>query len=229
MSGYCSNLQDLVEEWGKAFSKHHGTTWKWVDLHASCPKMKDDQKHKINARVENVRYKGDEKVIDLPGIVDMDSTTNDASTVHKSTFKRSKSTTSSFTWTMKEGIDIGIFLEFNVGVAPVASATTTITADVSVETTQSKSKTKTETWEVDRDVDVPAHTKMDIIWTIHQKQYSAKFYADVILNGYVAIWNDDKIDINHPGGKDEKIDINPLEERMFTFSILFHFQRCSCK
>ena len=154
----------------------------------------------IGAKAVNVHYKGQGVAIDLPGMVVTD--TNDTSLQQKSTFKNAKTTTSSFTWTTTEAISVGISLEFGVGVPPIASAKTTITTTISFESMQSKTETETETWEIDREVIVPPHTQMDMTWTITEKQSSATFYADIILTGYIAIWNADKVDVNNPGGGD---------------------------
>ena len=202
MSQYVSDLSDLAKQWGNAFSQHHGTTCELTDLHATHHRMANYQKYKIGAKVANVHYKGQGVAIDLPGVVVTDTVENDTSLQQKSTFKNAKTTTSSFTWTTTEAISVGISLEFGVGVPPIASAKTTITTNISFESTQSKTETETETWEIDREVIVPPHTQMDMTWTITEKQSSVTFYADIILTGYIAIWNAHKIDINNPGGGD---------------------------
>lgn len=199
---YVSDLQDLAQKWGNAFSKHYGTTCRWVDLHATRLEMAQYQQYKIAAKVTNVRYKRSGTAIDMPGVVVTDTTINDTSLVQKSIFKHTKSTTSTFTWTVKETISIGFSLTFTVGVPPECSSTATITANISVDSTQSDTKTEKEDWEIDRNVAVPPHTEVDMTWTINEKQSSATFHAYIILTGYIAIWNDDKIDINNPGGGD---------------------------
>ena len=203
MSEYVSNLQILAQQWGDKFSQHYGTTCKWIDLHATNRDMANYQQYKIAAKVTNVHYLGNGTAIDMPGIVVTDTTTNDTSLEQDSVFKHTKTTTSSFTWSMKETISIGFSLSFTVGVPEVASATTSMTTDLSLESTQGQTKTESQSWEIDRNVKVPAQTRMDMVWTITQKQSSATFYADVILTGYIAIWNNDKIDVNNPGGSDK--------------------------
>ena len=203
MTQYVSDLQDLANEWGKAFSKHYGTTCKWVDLHAKRSEMEKYKKYKISAKSENARYEGQGDSLELPGIVTTDSVNNDSSVQQSVTFKYSKTTTSSFTWTLKEGIKVGIKVEFAVGVPPVASAKTTLSTEMSFEATQSKTESESVTWSIDRNVVIPPRSEMDMIWTIKQKAVSAKFYADIILGGYFAIWNKDKIDVNRPGGNDK--------------------------
>lgn len=164
--------------------------------------MAQYQQYKIGATVTNVHYQGTGTAIDMPGIVITDETVNDTSLVQKSVFKRSKSTTSTFTWTVHKAINVGISLTQKVGVPIVSSSTVNISASVSFDSTKSSTQTETQDWEINREVSVPPRTKVDMSWTINEKQSSATFYADIILTGYLAIWNNDKIDPNNPGGDD---------------------------
>ncbi len=202
-SQHISDLQDLAQQWGDAFSKHFGTTCRWVDLLATRPEMTQYQKYKIGAKVTNVSYEGSGTAIDMPGIVVTDQTINDTSLVQTSIFKHTKSTSSTFTWTIEEAISVGISLTVKIGVPLVCSATTNITANISFDSTQSDTKTETQDWEIDRQVSVPPRTQVDMTWTINEKQSSATFHGDVVLTGYVAIWNNDKIDVNNPDGGDK--------------------------
>lgn len=204
MTEHVNDLYSLAKQWGERFSKEHGTSCKWVDLHASRKDMHEYKQHKISSRVTNVRYVPKESIYkDLPGTIITDSVTNDTSLEQESTFKRSKTTSSSFTWGMKESLSIGYSEKLQVGVPDAETTTTTLSVDLTLESTQSQTKTETKTWEIDRDVRVPAKTKVDMTWTISQKEVTATFYADVILTGQIAIWNKDKIDINHPDNKDK--------------------------
>lgn len=101
---------------------------------------------------------------------------------------------------MDKAIDVGISITQKVGVPLVSSTTTNISADISFDSTKTNTKTETQAWEIDREVSVPPHTQVDMSWTINEKQSTATFYADVVLTGYIAIWNNDKIDFNNPGG-----------------------------
>lgn len=165
--------------------------------------MAQYQQYKIAAEASNFSYEGNGTAIDMPGVVVTDQTINDTSLVQKSIFKHTKSTTSTFTWTVKEAIDVGISVSVTAGVPLVCSSTTKITADISFDSTQSKTETETQSWEIDREVSVPPRTEVDMTWTINEKQSSATFHADIVLTGYIAIWNNKKIDINNPGGDDK--------------------------
>ena len=200
MTQCVSDLQSLANQWGNAFSKSHGTTCKWVDLHAKDRQMSPYQQYKIEAQVTNVRYESSGTAIDMPGIVVSDTTTNDSSVQQESVFKRTESLTSSFTWTMKEAIKVGLNLSAQVEIPPVV-AKANLNAEISFEAAESSTKTETQTWEIDQPIHIPARSKMDMIWTIIEKQSLATFCGDIILTGYFAIWNNDKIDIHKGADK----------------------------
>lgn len=203
MSQYLSDLQSLAQQWGAKFSEHYGTTCEWIDLHAANSAMAKYQQYKIAARMTNLRYEGSGTAVDLPGIVVSDTTTNDTTLKQKSVFKHTTSTLTSFTWSVKVGINVGISISVTVGVPPIASSTTKISANFSFDSKVSKTVSEKETWEIDREVLVPRHTRMDMTWTISEKESTATFYSDIVITGYIAIWNKDKIDVNDPGGNDK--------------------------
>ena len=202
MTKYVSNLQDLANQWGREFSKRHGTTCKWVDLHAKQHDMAKYQQNKIAAKVANVRYEEKGTTIDVPGAVITDDYTNNSSSDQSSTFKYNNSTSNSFSWSLNEGIDVGIAVKFAVGVPPIVAGSTTLSTNISFEATQSKTESETKAWSIDRNIIARPRTKIDMIWTIKQQKSSATFHADIIMTGHFAIWNNDKIDVHNPGGSD---------------------------
>ena len=125
-----------------------------------------------------------------------DTTFNNSNVTQKSTFKQSKSVTNSFTWPKMESRCHlqSAFQELHL--EPLKK----MSMDMSISSTQSQTKSETRTWEISREVTMPPKSKIVMTWTINEKESSAIFYADVVLTGYVATWNKDKIDVNNPSG-----------------------------
>lgn len=195
MSSYVSNLEDVIKSWGNAVAKQYGTSLAGIQMqydpsaaHTSDPPLK--------FKVTNVHYTGQGDCSDLPGLVITDTTTNGTDLKQTSVFKRTESTTATFTWTMKEAISVGISLEFGVDVPPVASAKTTITANISVSSTQSSTKTATQSWEIDRNVTVPPRSRVDMTWSIIEKEVQANFECDVVITNYVWVTFSDPVALN---------------------------------
>lgn len=198
-----SNFGDLCRSLGKAIAKDFGTSLKWVDLHASNPDMRNYQQYQIRVEVTNVHYSDNTNVTPMPGFTFEDQTKNYSDKPVKTVFKKSHETTTSFTWSLTEAIELGMSVEFEVGVPPIASAKTTLSAKISVSSTQAKTETEKETWSIDKEVTTSPHYEGKMKWTIVQKKYDATFYADVNIMDYVAFWFNHKIDLNNKGGNDK--------------------------
>ena len=187
MSSYVSNLLEVITIWGNEFAKRNGTGNKLLGIKMQYNPSGMPHDPPLSFRVTNVHYTDKGTGSDLPGFVVTDSEINDTELQQNSVFKRTESTTSTFTWTMKEAISVGISLEFDVGVPPIASAKTTISAKISVSSTQSSTKTETQSWEIDRNVAVPPRTRVDMKWSIIKKKIQANFECDVVITKYVLV------------------------------------------
>ena len=98
---------------------------------------------------------------------------------------------------MKDSVNVGSYLDFEIGVPPIASATTNITERIPVCPTQSVTKQETQDWEIDRNVIVPPHTRVDMTWAIKKKKIEATFTVDVIITNSVWVTFKDKVNPNN--------------------------------
>ena len=195
MSSYVSNLEDVIKSWGNEIAKRKGTSLDDIQMQYD-PSAEETSHLPLSFKVTNVHYTGQGDSSDLPGLVITDATTNDTDVKQTSVFKRTESTTATFTWTMTEAISVGISLEFAVGVPPIASAKTTITTNISVSSTQSSTKTETQGWEIDRNVTVPPKSRVDMTWTIIEKNIQGNFKCDVVITNNVLVTFEDDVNLN---------------------------------
>ena len=141
MSAYVSNLEDVIKSWGDAFAKRNGTSLVGIQMQYNPSK----QPIPLNFKVTNVHYTGQGDSSPLPGLVITDTTTNNTDIQQTSEFKWTKSTTSTFTWTIKEAISVGVSLEVDIGVPSEASTKTSVNSQISLDSTQEVTKQETET------------------------------------------------------------------------------------
>ena len=193
MSNKIENLQDLATKWGNESSKRNGTTCRWVKLHAEGWGMDQYPQYKISSKVLKMWYDQNYDEIPLPGQILTSSFNNDSGGVGSAVFKKSKQTTTSFTWSITEGLELGISQEITAGVPGVAQSKTTLSAKISLSATQGETKSETNTWEIDRTISVPPHTSIEMTWAINEAKITATFYADIEITGFFAIWNNDKV------------------------------------
>ncbi|MCG8642390.1 MAG: ETX/MTX2 family pore-forming toxin [Desulfobacterales bacterium] len=196
MSSSLSDFQAICNDWGNWFSKKHGTTCRWVKLHAEGWGMDKYQQYKINVRYGNTVY-GTQKPLDTPGFVYSQTYTNKTEEEQGNTFTRNESTTATFTWSLTEGIKVGLKVTGSVGLPLVAEGKVEASTEINFSSTQTKTETKTQAWSVSQPVRVPAYTEVDAELSIEQKKYDIDFTSDIIIGGWVAIWNNDKINLGN--------------------------------
>ena len=102
MSSYVSNLLEVITIWGNEFAKRNGTGNKLLGIKMQYNPSGMPHDPPLSFRVTNVHYTDKGTGSDLPGFVVTDSEINDTELQQNSVFKRTESTTSTFTWTMKE-------------------------------------------------------------------------------------------------------------------------------
>lgn len=191
-----SDFQAICDEWGRAFSSRYGTTCRWVKLHAEGWGMEQYQQYKIAVRSENMRY-GTQSPIDVPGIATKQEFVNHGSIQQSTTLTFKKSTESSFTWSLTEGLKAGIEVSAEVTVPAVAKVGTKISTELSFSATQSKTEKETREWTVTQPVIAQPYTKVDAIMTIAEKKYDIDYEADLVISGWVALWNENKINLGN--------------------------------
>lgn len=195
------SLQTLATAWGKESAKRSGTTCKWVRMHAEGDQMKQYKKYKIACKTTNVRYEPHTSKIPLPDRVMTSSFKNNGDGEGQVEFNESASTESSFTWSITEGLELGIETSATVGVPLVAAATVKLSSKVSFSSTQAQTKTETHSWAIKRMCTVPARTTADFVWTIKLSQIECTFHGDIEITGYFALWHKDKVDYGYGQGK----------------------------
>lgn len=188
MTQYVSDFYSLVHQWQDKCAEKESDV---VVITGSPDDLITSRGYRTDVYIKNVRYEGNGDALDTPGLVTTDSNTNGTDRDQTTVFKYTKTTTTSFTWTLKEGVKLGLKTEFDVGVPPIASAKTTLSAELSFDATQGQTKTDTVTWQIDRNVIVPAHTHVDMTWTIVEKKITATFFADVHISGSVSVGGED--------------------------------------
>jgi hypothetical protein len=196
-----SELRAIVQSWGQAFSKKYGTTCKWVDLYARNPAMGKYQQYKVTVTNRNIVF-ATNPPIEAPSITFKQVYDNNTSMEQIWSLTYHKSTTSTFTWSLTEGIDVGYQLSVTAPLPPGVFVGGQVSTNLSFSSTQEKQEQDEVSWDFEQQLTVPANTKNESSLIIVQQKYDVSFVADVVLTGYVAIWNASKIDVNNPGGSD---------------------------
>ena len=102
--------------------------------------------------------------------------------------KRSESTTATFTWSLTEGIKVGVKTDVEVGIPKIADGKIEVSAEMNLSSTQASTTSKTQVWEVDAAITVPAWTHVDASMILKQGVQDAAFEIDVTCGGHATAY-----------------------------------------
>lgn len=189
------SLQEVTDAWGAWYSKKNGTTCRFTAStnYGSQSDLSAYKQYQVSAVCQAISYDGNS-----PPTGSSVSTyelwyDNGSSVQNQQTFTKTATSTQTFTWSITEALSIGVTISATEGVPSVASSTQSITATLSLSSTQGQTVTNTQTWSVNSIVNVPPNSSIKADMIISQENYDINFTQDVKMSGYVAIWNNDKV------------------------------------
>lgn len=196
-----SDLRKIVNEWGNWFASQHNTSCNWTDLYAENPDMKQYPTRRLTVTV-GPAVLNLVPTIELPSVVFEDERDNHTSIETLSTFSFNEETTSTFSWSLTESIDIGTRASISAPLPAGFKADLETSVNIGLSSTQQQEDSTTRYWSREEQVAVPPYTLIKAKMVIMQEKYDMDFVTDVTLTGYVAIWLKDKRDINTKNGSD---------------------------
>lgn len=197
-----SELRSIVQSWGEAFSKKYGTSCEWVDLYAKNPAMAKYQQYKLIVSNRQVNFLNNPPIA-APSITFTQTYINKTSADFTWILSFHRTTTSTFAWSLTEAIDVGYQFSIMAPLPAGIGVGMQVNAALSLSSTQEKQEQDEVGWEIEQQLEVPPNTKFVGTLVITQQKYDLNFEVEIVVTGYVAIWNRDKIDVNKPGGSDK--------------------------
>jgi hypothetical protein len=198
-----NDFQKIAEQYANKIAKERGTKVRWVCLDGSQKHIREqypDRKLSYDVK-DPVFHWG--KPSPKQDTMFRQTLTNNGSERPKTTIKRSEKKSDTFSWSITEGIKVGQSVTAKAGVnieAISAGVEETTSFEFNLSSTQGQSKTVERTWEVDQEITQAPHANTEISWLLDRNKADGTFNADIIISGSVAIWFENKIDLNHAGG-----------------------------
>lgn len=143
---------------------------------------------------ERIEYYGSADTQMKPTIGARQVLSNGTNVEQAQTVELSKTTTSTFAWSLTEGFKLGMSVKFKVGVPPIASAETSFSGELSFSSTQTKTESEQKSWRVSQPVKVPSRTEVEAVLMIDEQSFSQRFHSKCVLSGYVCSNSPDRID-----------------------------------
>jgi len=190
-----NSLQQITDAGGAWYSKQNGTSCRFTAStnYASQGDLGNYHEYQVSAVCQNIIYDGNSVPTNGSNIAFETIFNNNSQVQNQQSLVETETSTQAFTWSITEAISIGVEISATEGVPAVASSTQKVTVTLSFSSTQSKTITNTQTWSVNTIVNIPAYSSIKADIVIGTQSYDINFTASVMLNGYVAIWNNDKV------------------------------------
>jgi hypothetical protein len=190
-----NSLPQITDAWGAWFSGKNGTSCRFT-ASTNYGSQKDLDKYtqyQTTALIQNIVYDSNSPPIADSVVASTLWYDNDTTLQQSETFQETQTSTQSFTWSITEALSIGIEISATEGVPTVASSSQKLTVTLSLSSTQGATSTNTQTWQVNTPIQVPPNSSVKADMVISMQSYNVNFTASVLLKGYVAIWNNDKV------------------------------------
>ncbi|MBJ6110772.1 ETX/MTX2 family pore-forming toxin [Hymenobacter sp. BT523] len=190
-----NSLQQITDAWGNWYSSQHGTSCRFTAStnYGSQSFLDNYHQYQTNVQVQDIVYTSNTPPVGGSEVAYQLWYDNGTSVQQQNTFQETQTSQQSFTWSITESLSVGIEISATEGVPAVASSSQKVTVTLGLSSTQGQTKTNTQTWSVNSPINVPANSSVKADMVISTQSYDVNFTQAVLLQGSVAIWNNDKV------------------------------------
>ncbi|WP_347218257.1 ETX/MTX2 family pore-forming toxin [Chryseobacterium sp.] len=190
-----NSLQQITDAWGNWYSKQHGTTCRFTAStnYGSQSFLDDYHQYQVNTTTQSIVYDGNSLPTNGSDVAFETIYNNNTQVANQQSLIETETSTQAFEWSITEALSIGVEISATEGVPAVASSTQKVTVNLSLSSTQKSTVTNTQSWSVNTMLTIPAQSSVKADIVIGTQSYNINFTVTVMLNGYVAIWNNDKV------------------------------------
>merc|ERR1711872_484243 len=189
--GKIADFDAHYKSWAKQKARSLRRSLEWTDAYGKnrhLAERPEYSRYKIDVDYRNVVYGSAVKDVAKPGFTFEEWYHNGGSAPLIGRFSKTKSTSSSFTWSVTEGLKIGTENTFKAGIPGVVGGDLKFKTELELSSTQAKTTTETETFTVENHIPVAPKTSVKAVFTIIEREVSVPWTADVYINGYIACW-----------------------------------------
>jgi len=194
------SLQQITDAWGNWMATHRGTSCRFTETtnYGAHGELDQYRQYQCSASYQSISYDGNSPPTNGAQVAYELWYDNNSTIQQSETFSYTATSSQSFTWSITESISVGVEISATEGVPNVASSTQKVTVTLSFSATQSQTKTNTQSWTINNPVLVPKDSSVKCDMVLNTQSYDINFTAAVLVTGSVAIWFNDKVDLN-PG------------------------------
>ncbi|QHC22602.1 cytotoxin leucocidin [Streptomyces sp. GS7] len=199
------SLQEITDEWGKwmaqeRFPGSNGCRFTASTDYGKQSALGDYHKYQVSAEYRGITYDPNAPS-PIPGQVSSVTTNyrNGSAVEQVVTYKQSKTTEQDLRISVTESLKIGVSMEVSAEIPAVAKVSETTSIETSLSSTQEFAHKEVQNWSVDLPLKIPPKSVIEASLVIGTQKYDIDWTATVNMAGSVAIWFNDKVDLNHDG------------------------------
>lgn len=205
MARQISDFEKIVQQYADQIATEYGTSVCWVCLDGNKDELKQYPDMIVDYDIKDPVFNWGDPFTQKD-IMFNQTLTNDSSRDSITRISRSEDKTDKFSWSITEGMKIGqtVMTKAGIDLGGISAGfqeTTSFEFDLS--STQGGGDEVKKAWRIDQEIIQTCHTATDIIWLLDRNKNKATFIANIILSGNVAIWFNDRIDLNNKDGNDK--------------------------
>lgn len=189
------SLQEITDAWGHwMLSQVGGGSVRFTSTtdYGQHSELNAYHQYQCSATYQSINY-SEPITSDGDIVVPSQTLTNYTNVQQTQTFSWTKSTTDTFSWSITEALKVGVTVSGSAGVPLVAEGKVSATVELNLSSTQTTTESATQTWSVNQPVLVPPQTWVKCESIISTNSDNIAFYATAQVQGYVAIWFENKV------------------------------------
>ncbi|MEU1377814.1 ETX/MTX2 family pore-forming toxin [Streptomyces triculaminicus] len=205
--GAARSLQEITDEWGRwmareRFPQSNGCRYTASTEYGKQSSLGDYHQHQVRTKYTGIVY-DPSAPSPVPGQVTSVVTNyrNGTDVEQQVTYKQSKTTEQDLRISVTESLKIGVTMEVSAEIPAVAKVSETTSIEASLSSTQEFAHRETQNWSVDLPLRIPAKSLVEASLVVGTQKYDIDWTATVTMSGNVAIWFNEKVDLNHDGDK----------------------------
>ncbi|MFE4859982.1 ETX/MTX2 family pore-forming toxin [Streptomyces sp. NPDC056670] len=200
-------LQEITDAWGgwmarERFPASNGCRFTASTDYAKQSFLGDYHRHQVSAKYQDIIYDANAPS-PVPGQVSSVATNyrNGTAVEQTVTYKQSKTTEQDLRISVTESLKIGVTVEVSAEIPAVAKVSETTSIEASLSSTQEFTHKETQNWSVDLPLRIPPKSVVEATLVVGTQKYDIDWTATVTLRGNVAIWFNEKVDLNQDGDR----------------------------
>ncbi|MFE6687567.1 ETX/MTX2 family pore-forming toxin [Streptomyces sp. NPDC057743] len=201
------SLQEITDAWGSWMAKErfpasNGCRFTASTEYGKQSALNDYHRYQVGAKYRGITY-DPSAPSPIPGQVSSVTTNyrNGSAVEQTVTYKQSKTTEQDLRISVTESLKIGISMEVSAEIPAVAKVSETTSIETNLSSTQEFTHKETQTWSVDLPLRIPPKSAIEASLVVGTQQYDIDWSATVNMTGNVAIWFEEKVDLNHDGDR----------------------------